>query len=128
MKRILFILRSTPYGSSRAREGIDAVLAASVFDQHITVLFMDEGVWQLHSHQQSRGLSNDAILKAPRDHKNIAAMIESFPLYEINELYVDRHALEKFHLDHNELILEPELVDTHKVSQLIRDSNVVLTY
>lgn len=128
MKRILFILRNTPYGSSKAREGIDAVLAASVFDQHITVLFMDEGIWQLHSHQQSRGIADEDLLKAPRDHKNIAALLESFPLYDINELFVDSDALERFQLKRDELILEPELVDSDQIRRMIRDSNIVFTY
>lgn len=128
MKRILFILRNTPYGSSRAREGIDAVLAASVFNQHITVLFMDEGVWQLHNHQQSRGITNDSLFSSPRDHKNISAIIESFPLYDINEIFVDNQALDKFKIQHNELILEPELANTEQIRQMIRDCNVVLTY
>jgi tRNA 2-thiouridine synthesizing protein C len=131
MKRLLFILRSTPYGSSHAQEGIDTVLAASVFEQHITVLFMDEGVWQLHAHQQTihNGNSRSKNLIAKRtDRKNIAAQLESFPLYEINEIFVDKKSLDRFQLKKQDLILEPELVDDKKIRQLISDSNIVFTY
>jgi len=127
-KKTLFILRNSPYGSARAQEGVEAVMAASVFEQQLTVLFMDEGVWQLHSHQQSRGVVDESTLARNPDRKNIAAQIESFPLYDINTIYVDRKALKRFGLPASELILEPELVGNKAICELIAAHDVVLTF
>ena len=46
-KRILFLLRQPPYQSSRAIEAIESILVAGVFEQDVSVLFKDDGVWQL---------------------------------------------------------------------------------
>ena len=127
MKKILFIFRSTPYRSTRAQEGVDAALAASIFNHNITVLFMDEGIWQLHNHQQSRGIKIEAI-QDQVERKNIAAQLESFPLYDIKELYVDRRALKRFSVKKNELILKPSLVNDKKIRSLIADNDIVLAY
>jgi len=127
MKKILFIFRNTPYRNSRAQEGIDAAMAASVFDQFISVLFMDEGVWQLHNHQQSRGIKLENA-KDKVERKNIAAQLESFPLYDIKDIYVDGRALKKFSIPKKELILSPVLANDKKVRSLIASHDVVLTY
>lgn len=131
-KKILFILRNAPYGSARAQEGIEAILAASVFEQDVSVLFMDEGVWQLHNHQQSRGVQRelpDAIIERRNiERRNIAAQLESFPLYDINNIFVDKKALKNFSIPKNELILEPELVNDKGIRQLISSHDVVITY
>lgn len=127
MKKILFIFRSTPYRSSKAQEGIDAALAASAFDQKITVLFMDEGVWQLHNHQQSRGIKLENIQEKV-ERKNIAAQLESFPLYDIKKIHVDGKALKRFSIPKTELILKPSLVNDKKLRSLIASNDIVLTY
>jgi len=129
---MLFILRSTPYASSKAQEGVDAVLAVSVFDQAISVLFMDEGVWQLHNHQQSLGIKLEsaqaAIESARKSRKNIAAQLESFPLYDITKIYVDRKSLKKFSIPKNELILKPTLASDKVIQNLIAENDIVFTY
>lgn len=127
MKKILFTFRSTPYRSSKAQEGLDAALAASVFDHDITVLFMDEGVWQLHNHQQSHGIKL-GNMQEKLERKNIAAQLDSFSLYDINKIYVDSRALKRFSIKKNELILKPSLVNDKSIRSLIADSDIVLTY
>ncbi len=50
-KKLLFISRHAPYGSSLARDALDAVLASSAYDQQLSLLFMDDGVFQLLKNQ-----------------------------------------------------------------------------
>ena len=127
MKKILFIFRSTPYRNAQAQEGLDAALAASVFDQKISVLFMNEGIWQLHNHQQSHGVKIENINEKV-ERKNIAAQLESFPLYDITTIFVDAQAMKKFSIPKNELILKPLPVNDKKIRLLIAENDVVLTY
>ncbi len=126
-KKILFVLRHSPYGSSIAQEGLDTVLAASVFEQDITVLFMDEGVWQLHNHQQSRGLQHPTA-HSLMERKNIAAQLEAFPLYDIEKVFVDKKSLKHFSIPSKELVLNPVLLGDKAIRSLIADHEVVLTY
>lgn len=126
-KKILFILRNSPYGSAIAQEGVDAVLAAAVFEQEISVLFMDEGVWQLHNHQQSHGVQRPEIHMA-MERKNIAAQLEAFPLYDIDQVYVDKKSLKHFSIPKKELILNPVLVGDKTMRKLIAEHDVILSY
>ena len=126
-KKILFILRSSPYGSSMAQEGIDTVLAASIFNLPCSVLFMYEGIWQLHAHQQSRGIQRESI-PMNCERKNIAAQIESFPLYDINNIYLDERSLQTHGLSTAELILEPTELTEAGIESLLHEHDIVLTY
>lgn len=127
MKKILFIFRSSPYRCTKAQEGIDAAISASVFDHNITVLFMDEGIWQLHNHQQSHGIKLENIPEKV-ERKNIAAQLSSFPLYDIQSIYADEKAVKRYAIPKKELILKPLLVSDKKIRDLIADNDVVFTY
>jgi tRNA 2-thiouridine synthesizing protein C len=126
-KKILFILRSSPYGSAMAQEGVDSVLAASVFEQDISVLFMDEGLWQLHHHQQSLGIQRLEV-HPPMERKNIAAQLDAFPLYDIHKVYADKNSLKHFSMTKKELILKPKLLSDKAIRELIAEHDVVLSY
>ena len=52
-KNLTFISRRSPYGSGYAKACLDMVLSAAVFDQHVTLVFMDDGVLQLQPNQQA---------------------------------------------------------------------------
>ena len=82
-KRLLLLCRRAPYTGHLARAGLDAALAAAVFDQDLSVLFMDEGIWQLLPDQHSVEI----------DCKSIAGTLDSMPLYDIESFYVDAEAL-----------------------------------
>jgi tRNA 2-thiouridine synthesizing protein C len=127
MKKILFVFRSTPYRSTKAQEGVDAALSASVFDYKITILFMDEGIWQLHNHQQSHGIKLENLHEKV-ERKNIAAQLDSFPLYDINEIYADEKALKRFSIPKKELILNPLLASDKKIRSLMASNDIILTY
>lgn len=83
MKNILAICTHPPYGSSLAREGLDAILAAGVYEQNLSVLFTDDGVFQLLADQHS-----DTIQQ-----KNISQALAALPLFGIEELYVETESL-----------------------------------
>ena len=84
-KRILLLCRRAPYAGHLARAGLDAALGAAVFDQDLSVLFMDEGIWQLLPDQHS----------AEIDCKSIAGTLDSMPLYDIESFYVDADSLHR---------------------------------
>jgi tRNA 2-thiouridine synthesizing protein C len=82
-KKILFISRHPPYSSSTAREALDALLAASAYDQDLSLLFMDDGVFQLLKEQDSSML----------EQKNIAAILPVLSVYDIDNIYIQDQLL-----------------------------------
>ena len=55
-KKILIHCRKPPYGNSLAREAIDIALATAAFDQALTLLFSEDGVFQLLDQQNSQAI------------------------------------------------------------------------
>lgn len=71
---------------------------------------MGQGVLQLIPEQNSESLGV----------RNIAKLIASFPLYDLNNIYVDKCALEQHGLQNNDLMLEPELLNKTAMQNLMR--------
>ena len=117
-KSQLIVVRSTPYGHSLARAALDAALAAAAFDQPVTVLFMGDGVLQLLPAQDSTAI----------DTRNISKLIASFPLYDIEKVYVDATALEKYAIQSADLPQTIELLDNAAIHQLIDSHDHVLGF
>ncbi|UTA46353.1 DsrE family protein [Simiduia sp. 21SJ11W-1] len=77
LKHLLFIFTHAGTADFRAKEGVDALLAAAAFEQDISVVFMADGVWALHSH------NNPGTLGLPAINKQLPAL----ELYGIDKLY-----------------------------------------
>ena len=84
-KKILLVCRKAPYGNSLSREAIDVALAASAYEQDITIAFIGDGVFQLLDKQDGEEI----------EQKNQAKMISAFSLYEIENIVIDKDAIEK---------------------------------
>ncbi|HQU48176.1 MAG TPA: DsrE family protein, partial [Casimicrobiaceae bacterium] len=46
-KKFMFVNRSAPYGTIYALESLEVVLISAAFDQDVSLVFLDDGVWQL---------------------------------------------------------------------------------
>ncbi|MBS99656.1 MAG: sulfurtransferase complex subunit TusC [Oceanospirillaceae bacterium] len=115
--RFLVMTRSAPYGTSAARDALETALTCSVFEQPVTLLFLDDGVFQLLKGQAP----------APIEQKNLNAMQQSLPLYDIERLCVSRRALELRGLSAADLILPVELIDDAALPALLAQHDTVLS-
>ncbi len=108
-KSLLVIVRHTPYGSSLARSSLEIALSSASFEQTVGLLFMGQGVLQLLSGQDSRSTGV----------RNISKLISSFPLYELDNIYVDKASLEQYGLAPDELALAVNALDDDAMHELI---------
>ena len=88
-KSLLVVVRQPPYGSSLARTSLEVALSSASFEQEIGLLFMGDGVLQLLPEQDSTAIGV----------RNMAKLIASFPLYELNTLFADEAALQRYGLE-----------------------------
>ncbi len=116
-KQLVFISRRSPYGSAHARAMLDMVLATAVFDQKVTLIFMDDGVLQLHTNQAAAGIGV----------KGLCAALGVLPLYDIQKVYVDAQSLQVRGMSQEELAIAAEVCDSARITGLIRDADVVFT-
>ncbi|WP_432695224.1 sulfurtransferase complex subunit TusC [Marinobacterium sp. YM272] len=115
---ILIIVRSAPYGSSAAKDALDAALTCSVFETPVTLLFLDDGVYELLKGQQPDEIGQ----------KNLNSLQQSLPLYDIERLCVSRRALTERGLTPEQLILPVESVNAKAVSALLSQHTHVLSF
>ncbi|RAU19370.1 sulfurtransferase complex subunit TusC [Nitrincola tibetensis] len=116
-KNILLMSRRAPYGSSAARDLLDIALTCSVFEQNVALLLLDDGVLQLLANQDPQVIQQ----------KNLNSLQSSLSLYDIEKIYIDADALEHHGLSHSELHIPVTLLTKIEISQLIANSDIVLT-
>ena len=114
----LIILRHSPYGSGLARTGLDAALAAAAFDQPVQLLFLGDGVLQLLPEQDSTAIGC----------RNIAKLIASLPLYDIEKVYVDAGALIRYGIAHGDLQGNIEALDADAIHELMSSNTHLLGF
>jgi tRNA 2-thiouridine synthesizing protein C len=116
-KRIAFLLRRAPYAGSFAMETIDAALVAAVFEQDVTLVFLDDGVYQLITRQDGALLGT----------KNVGDALKALPAYDIERLIVDDESLQRRGLEVADLAVPVSIVDAATLRTLIAEQDVVLS-
>ena len=56
IKKFLYMNRRAPYGTVYALESLEVVLIGAAFDQDVSLVFMDDGVYQLTKGQKTEGI------------------------------------------------------------------------
>lgn len=82
-KSLLVISRQAPWSGPSAREALDIVLAGGAFDLPIGLLFMDDGVFQLATHQDAKAVQQ----------KDLSANLQALGLFGIDEVFACSHSL-----------------------------------
>ena len=115
MKRYLFIVSRSPYGSSVVLEQLETAMVAAAFDGDVAILLRDDGVWNLQQHQSGEALERQTLAK----------VLTGLPSYEIHRLYVCAPSLQTRGVEIDQR-LEFEAVDYAAQQALIRKSDVVI--
>lgn len=117
-KSFLIINRKAPYGNSAARDALDVALTISVFEQSLSLLFMDDAVWQLLPDHQAANIGQ----------KNLSANLAMLEMYDIDQLYVCRTALTQRGLRPEQIELNITLLDASGIAALIKQQDQVLSF
>ncbi|UTW13497.1 sulfurtransferase complex subunit TusC [Marinobacterium rhizophilum] len=117
-KRFLVISRRPPYGSSHARDALDTALTTAVFEQPVSMLFLDDGVYQLLQSQEPAAIQQ----------KNLGATLSALPMYDIDQLYACNCAMHNRGLVAEDCLLPVQLLDEDGIAQLIRSHDVVMSF
>ncbi|KAA0013515.1 sulfurtransferase complex subunit TusC [Billgrantia pellis] len=115
---LLIILRHAPHGSSWLREGLDAALVAAAFGKSVSLLFQGDGIMALIPGQGAGALGQ----------KGTAATLDMLAMYDIESLYVDASALDRFGMTPDDLQLPALPVDDATISRLIAVHRLILTF
>lgn len=117
-KKIGVVIRHAPYGNHMAQEALDAILAASVYGQTLTLIFMGDGVLQLLKGQNSQ------VIQQKSFEKQLAAL----ELYDIDRLFVCQDSLAKRGINASQLSVSISSLDNKDLSQLLHSQDTLLSF
>ncbi len=118
MKKFMFVNRKPPYGTIYALESLEVVLIAATFDQDVSLVFIDDGVYELAKGQDTQGIGI----------KNHSKTYRALEGYDVEKLYVERESLEARGLTEDDLIVDVEVLGSTEMAALMAEQDVVLSF
>jgi tRNA 2-thiouridine synthesizing protein C len=118
VKKFMFVNRKAPYGTIYALESLEVVLIGAAFEQDVTLVFMDDGVYQLKKGHQTKGI----------EVKNFQPTYRALEDYDVNKLYVEQESLEARGLNADDLVVPVEVMSKAAIGKLMETQDVVLTF
>lgn len=117
-KKILFVNRQAPHGTSTGQEALDILLMASALNQTINLVFLDDGVWQLKTQQNTHDIQQ----------KNFTDAFKALPLYGIETIYVEQESLAARNLTAADMLLPVTICNAAEIAQLMTEHEVIFNF
>jgi len=117
-KKFMFVNRSAPYGTVYALESLEVVLISAAFDQDVSLVFVEDGIWQLKKGQQTKGIET----------KNFSPTYRALEGYDVEKLYVERESLAARGLTEEDLIVDVTVLASADLGKLMEEQDVVLSF
>ena len=114
-KTCMFINRHSPYGSSRAQEALDMAFALSAFEHKVSLVFMDDGIFQIICDQQPAEIGM----------KNFSPAFLAWQDYEIENIFVEKESLQARGMEKSDLLIDVEIIDADQLGQLLEKQDFI---
>lgn len=118
VKKFMFVNRKAPYGTIYALESLEVVLITATFDQDVSLVFIDDGVFELVKGQQTKDIGI----------KNFSPSYRALDGYDVEKLYVDRDSLSQRGLSEKDLLVPVEVLSAEQMGQLMQQQDVILSF
>ena len=118
IKKVMFVNRKAPYGTIYALESLEVVLITATFDQDVSLVFLDDGVYELMKGQNTKAVGI----------KNFSPAYRALDGYDVEKLYVERESLEARGLSEAQLLVDVEVLSSAQMGQLMAEQDVVLSF
>jgi len=118
VKKFMFVNRKAPHGSIYALESLEVVLITAAFDQDVSLVFMDDGVYQLKKGQQTKGIET----------KNFSPAYRALEGYDIEKLYVEKESLDARGITEDDLMVDVTVLSRAEMGELMNTQDVVLSF
>ena len=118
IKKVMFVNRKAPYGTVYALESLEVVLITATFDQDVSLVFLDDGVYELLKGQNTKAIGI----------KNFSPTYRALDGYDVEKLYVERESLEARGLNEDQLLVDVEVLSSAEMGELMAQQDVVLSF
>lgn len=113
-----YVIRQAPYGNHLAYEALEAVFAAGIYGQKVSLFFLGDGVLQLLNKQNT----------ANSPYKNLARQISALNLYGIEEIYVSQSALNARDLTDDDLLMGAQVLSDTEFSERLHQQQALVSF
>lgn len=117
VKKFMFVNRKAPYGTIYALEILEAVLISAAFEQDTSVVFMDDGVFQIAKGQDTKEINV----------KNFSPTYRALEGYDVKKLYVEKESMEARGLRPGDLVVPVEVLSKAALARLMNEQDVIIT-
>lgn len=118
VKKFMFLNRKAPHGTVYALEGLEVVLITAAFDQDVSMVFTDDGVYQLLKGIDTKGI----------EVKDFSKTYRALEGYDIEKLYVDRASMDARGLTEDDLIVDVTVLSVSEMANLMDEQDVVISF
>ena len=109
-------MRRAPHGTIYTYEGLEMILIMASYDQDITVVFIDDGVYALKKDQDTSAIGI----------KGFAKTFLALDGYDVEKLYVDQQSLEERGLTEDDLVVPVEVMSAEEIGRLMTEQDEVI--
>ncbi len=118
VKKFMFVNRKAPHGTIYALEGLEVVLVSAAFDQDVSMVFADDGVYELIKGMNTKGI----------EVKDFSKTYRALDGYDIEKLYVEKASMDARGLTEADLIVDVTVLDSTEMANLMAEQDVVISY
>lgn len=118
IKKFMYVNRKAPYGSIYALESLEVVLIGAAFEQDVSVVFMDDGVFEIVKGQDTAGI----------EMKNFSPTYRALEMYDVEKLYVTKESLDVRGLTEDDLLVDVTVMSAAELADLMEEQDVILSF
>lgn len=115
MKRFLFVIRKPGHDGVGAQEALDIVLTTAAFDQDVSLLLLDDGVFQMNNGQRPEAFGM----------KDIASIFKALEIYDVKSIFAEVESLQERGLKPADLCLPVQEVYRKDVAALLKQFDLI---
>jgi len=117
-KNVMIIYHQAPHASIDTWEALDLTLTLAAFEQRVTVVYLDDGVYQLVKNQDTTKLGI----------KNCSRTIRAYPDHDINVIYMLKRDLDQRNLVAEELMMDIALLQVHELKDMMQEQDFIFHF
>lgn len=118
VKKFMYLNRKSPYGTIYALESLEVVLIGAAFEQDISMVFVDDGVYQLKKQQDT----------GDTEMKNFSPTYRALEMYDVEKLYAEKESMDARGLTADDLVVPVEVMTSAQLADLMEDQDVILSF
>jgi tRNA 2-thiouridine synthesizing protein C len=118
VKKFMYVNRRAPHGTVYAQESLEVVLIGAAFDQDVSLVFLDDGVYQIRKSQDTSAIET----------KNFSKTFRALEMYDVEKLYVEKESMEARGMTEGDLNVPVEVKTSEEIGRLMEDQDVILSF